>query len=190
VGLKPTYGRVSRWGLVAFASSLDQIGPLARSVAGVANLLETIAGPDARDSTCADRPVPPYAAALTGEVRACALGCPASTWPRGCSRRWRLPCERPSRLLSGLGAQVVEVSLPHTDYALPAYYLIAPAEASANLARYDGMRYGLRVAGEEGPTAAGQRLWETYCQTRGVGPGPRGEAAHHAGNLCPVGRLL
>jgi aspartyl-tRNA(Asn)/glutamyl-tRNA(Gln) amidotransferase subunit A len=172
VGLKPTYGRVSRWGLVAFASSLDQIGPLARSVAGVANLLETIAGPDARDSTCADRPVPPYAAALTGEVRGLRIGLPREYLAEGLQPEVEAAVREAVDLLSGLGAQVSEVSLPHTDYALPAYYLIAPAEASANLARYDGMRYGLRVAGEEGPTAAGQRLGETYCQTRGVGLGP------------------
>src|ERR1700744_5473673 len=145
VGIKPTYGRVSRWGVVAYASSLDQAGPLARSVRDAAILLRSMAGPDPKDTTCADRPVPDYEAAIGKSVKGLRIGIPKEyrvdgmpaeieeTWDRG--REW----------LKVAGAELVEVSLPHTKYALPAYYIVAPAEASSNLARYDGVRYGLRV---------------------------------------------
>ena len=163
VGLKPTYGRVSRWGLVAFASSLDQIGPLARTVPDVALLLAAIAGHDARDSTSVDVPaVDP--AALTGDVRGLRIGVPREYFVAGIQPEVEAAVRRAVETLVALGAEAVGVSLPHTEYALPAYYLIAPAEASANLARFDGMRYGLSVGGED--------LWDTYRQSRGQGFGP------------------
>jgi aspartyl-tRNA(Asn)/glutamyl-tRNA(Gln) amidotransferase subunit A len=163
VGMKPTYGRVSRWGLVAFASSLDQIGPLARTVPDVALLLGAIAGHDARDSTSAHVPgVDP--AALTGDVRGLRIGVPREYFVEGIQPEVEAAVRTAVETLVALGAEVVDVSLPHTDYALPAYYLIAPAEASANLARFDGMRYGLSVGGEE--------LWDAYGRTRGQGFGP------------------
>ena len=163
VGIKPTYGRVSRWGLVAFASSLDQIGCLAHSVTDAALLLGGIAGYDKRDSTSVDTPVPDYAAALTGDVRGLRIGVPQEYLVEGMQPEVEAAVRVAIETFAGLGAEIVDVSLPHTDYALPVYYLIAPAEASANLARYDGMRYGLSVAGDD--------LWDTYRQTRGNGFG-------------------
>jgi aspartyl-tRNA(Asn)/glutamyl-tRNA(Gln) amidotransferase subunit A len=167
VGLKPTYGRVSRWGLVAFASSLDQIGCLARSVADLALLLGTIAGHDPRDSTSAEMAVPDYAASLTGDVRGLRVGVPQEYLSAEMQPEVETAVRAAIDTLAKLGAEVVEVSLPHTDYALPAYYLIAPAEASANLARYDGVRYGLSEL-----DAPGQSLWDGYGKTRGAGFGP------------------
>ncbi len=164
VGIKPTYGRVSRWGLVAFASSLDQIGCLACSVSDAAILLGVIAGYDGRDSTSVDAPVPDYAASLTGDVRGLRIGVPREYLVEGMQPEVEAAVRAAIDTLAGLGAEIVDVSLPHTDYALPVYYLIAPAEASANLARYDGMRYGLSVDGDD--------LWDSYRQTRGAGFGP------------------
>ncbi len=164
VGMKPSYGRVSRWGLVAFASSLDQIGPLARNVPDLAILLKAIAGYDRRESTSVDRPVPDYAAALTGDVRGLRVGVPREYFIEGMQPEVDASVRAAIEVLSGLGAEIVDVSLPHTDYALPVYYLIAPAEASANLARYDGIRYGLSVEGAD--------LWDSYRQTREQGFGP------------------
>ena len=163
VGLKPTYGRVSRWGLVAFASSLDQIGPLARTVPDVALLLAAMTGYDERDATSVEAPaIDP--AALTGDVRGLRIGVPREYFVEGIQPEVEAAVRAAVDTLVALGAEAVDVSLPHTDYALPAYYLIAPAEASANLARFDGMRYGPRVGGGE--------LWDTYRQTRGQGFGP------------------
>jgi aspartyl-tRNA(Asn)/glutamyl-tRNA(Gln) amidotransferase subunit A len=164
VGLKPTYGRVSRWGLVAFASSLDQIGPLAGTVADAAILLGVIAGHDPRDSTSVDLPVPDYLAALTGDVHGLRIGVPREYFLEGIQPEVEAAVRDAIALLAGLGAEILPVSLPHTEYALPAYYLIAPAEASANLARYDGIRYGLSLAGDD--------LLDSYRQTRGQGFGP------------------
>ena len=145
VGLKPTYGRVSRYGLVAFASSLDQIGALAKDVKDAAILLQATSGYDARDSTSVNRPVPDYAAALDGDARRLRVGVPKEYFTEGnqpeVERAVRLAIEQ----LEALGAEIAEVSLPHTEHALPVYYLIAPAEASANLARYDGVKYGYRA---------------------------------------------
>jgi aspartyl-tRNA(Asn)/glutamyl-tRNA(Gln) amidotransferase subunit A len=145
VGIKPTYGRVSRYGLIAFASSLDQVGALSKDVTDAALLLAAIAGYDSLDSTSVDLPVPSYLAALDGDVRDVRVGVPKEYFIQGMQpdveRAVRAAIER----LAALGAAVVDVSLPHTEYALPVYYLIAPAEASANLARYDGVRYGYRV---------------------------------------------
>jgi aspartyl-tRNA(Asn)/glutamyl-tRNA(Gln) amidotransferase subunit A len=165
VGLKPTYGRVSRYGLIAYASSLDQIGALAKDVTDAALLLGAVAGHDPRDSTSVDAPVPDYTAALTGEIKGVRVGVPKEYFIEGMQPEVEAAVRAAVDALADLGAEVREVSLPHTDYALPVYYLIAPAEASANLARYDGVRYGLRVD-ESGD------LIETYKDTRGQGFGP------------------
>jgi aspartyl-tRNA(Asn)/glutamyl-tRNA(Gln) amidotransferase subunit A len=146
VGVKPTYGRVSRYGLVAFASSLDQIGPFAHTVEDAARTLAAIAGFDPRDSTSLPDAVPDYVAALDGDIRGLRLGVPAEYFAEGIDPQVRASVLGAIGVLRGLGATVVELSMPHTEYALPAYYLIAPAEASSNLARYDGVRYGLRTA--------------------------------------------
>ncbi len=165
VGLKPTYGRVSRYGLVAFASSLDQIGVLAKDVADAAILLAVIAGHDPCDSTSMDVPVPDYGGALQDNNRLVGVrvGVPREYFVQGVQPDVEAAVRAAVDRLADLGAEVQEVSLPHTDYALPVYYLIAPAEASANLARYDGVRYGLRV--DDGG------LIETYKATRGQGFG-------------------
>jgi len=166
VGVKPTYGRVSRYGLVAFASSLDQIGPLARTVTDAAILLNAIAGYDPRDSTSLDTPVPDYRAELQNVdgLNRLRVGVPKEYFIAGMQPEVESAVRNAVDTLSQLGAEVVEISLPHTEYALPVYYLIAPAEASANLARYDGMRYGKRVPDRD--------LWDTYEQTRGQNFGP------------------
>jgi aspartyl-tRNA(Asn)/glutamyl-tRNA(Gln) amidotransferase subunit A len=164
VGLKPTYGRVSRYGLIAYASSLDQVGALSKDVADAATLLAAIAGHDPCDSTSFDTPVPDYALALNGDVDGVRLGVPREYFVEGVQPEVEAAVRAAVDHLAGLGAEVREVSLPHTGYALPVYYLIAPAEASANLARYDGVRYGLRVDGGG--------LIETYKATRGQGFGP------------------
>jgi aspartyl-tRNA(Asn)/glutamyl-tRNA(Gln) amidotransferase subunit A len=164
VGLKPTYGRVSRWGLVAFASSLDQIGCFGRTVTDAAILLGAIAGHDPRESTSVGAPVPDYVASLTGDVRGLRVGVPREYFVEGMQPQVESAVRAAIATLADLGAEVVDVSLPHTDYALPVYYLIAPAEASANLARYDGLRYGLSLEGSD--------LWDSYRQTRGQGFGP------------------
>jgi len=149
VGLKPTYGLVSRYGLVAFASSLDQIGPIARNVRDCALLLGALAGHDRRDSTSVPQEVPDYTGFLVPEIKGFRIGVPREYTGEGIAPEVRAVFERVVDVLTGLGAVVAETSLPHTRYALPAYYLIAPAEASSNLARYDGVRYGLRVPAED-----------------------------------------
>lgn len=164
VGLKPTYGRVSRYGLVAYASSLDQIGPLAKNVGDAAILLQVISGHDRRDSTSVPEAVPDYAQALDGGLAGLRLGLPREYMIGGLDPEVSEAIQRAIRQLEGLGAQVLEISLPHTDYAVATYYIIATAEASANLARFDGVRYGLRLGGAD-PT-------EMYCRTRGAGFGP------------------
>ncbi|MBX6376981.1 MAG: Asp-tRNA(Asn)/Glu-tRNA(Gln) amidotransferase subunit GatA [Clostridia bacterium] len=148
VGLKPTYGRVSRYGLVAFASSLDQIGPITWDVTDCALVLQAIAGHDPRDATSAGEAVPDYVAALEPDVRGLRVGVPEEFFGPGVEAGVRDRVRRAIDLLADLGASVEPCSLPHTPYALPAYYLIAPAEASSNLARYDGVRYGWRAPGE------------------------------------------
>lgn len=163
VGLKPSYGRVSRWGLVAFASSLDQIGPLARTVTDAAILLGAISGHDPRDSTSVDMPVPDYTSYLTGEVRGLRIGVPQEYFGEGIQPEVKAAVWQAIETLAELGAEIVDVSLPHTDAALPVYYLIAPSEASANLARYEGLRYGLSLEGSD--------LWHSYRRTRGQGFG-------------------
>lgn len=145
VALKPTYGRVSRYGLVAFASSLDQVGPFTRSVRDAALLMQAIAGYDPLDSTSVDVPVPDYAAALTGDVKGLRVGVPREYFVEGLAPGVLASVERAIETLRGLGAEIGECSLPHTRYGVAAYYIIAPAEASANLARYDGVKYGLSL---------------------------------------------
>ena len=163
VGFKPTYGRCSRWGLVAFASSLDQAGPMTRTVRDAAIMLRAMAGHDPKDSTSVDRPVPNYEAALTGDVRGLKVGIPKEYRLEGMPGEIETLWQQGADWLRGAGAEIVEISLPHTRYALPCYYIIAPAEASSNLARYDGVRFGLRVEGES--------LTDMYEATRGKGFG-------------------
>jgi aspartyl-tRNA(Asn)/glutamyl-tRNA(Gln) amidotransferase subunit A len=161
VGIKPTYGRCSRWGIVAFASSLDQAGPIARTVEDCAVLLGSMAGHDPKDTTSVDRPVPDFCAALRRGVKGMKIGIPREYRIEGMSEEIERLWQTGIDWLRAAGAEIVEVSLPHTKYALPAYYIVAPAEASSNLARYDGVRYGLRVPGGdiramyEGTRAAG-----------------------------------
>ena len=163
VGLKPTYGRVSRYGLVAFASSLDQIGPFTKDVRDAATMLGVISGHDRRDSTSVPQPVPDYGAALTGNIKGLKLGLPKEYMIGGLDSEVKAAVDAAVKQFQKLGAEVVEISLPHTDYAAATYYIIAPAEASANLARFDGIRYGARVDGAD-PI-------ELYCRTRGAGFG-------------------
>lgn len=164
VGVKPTYGRVSRFGLVAFASSLDQIGPFARSARDAALMLQVIAGPDARDSTCSPRPVPDYGAALTGSIKGMRIGVPEEYWVEGMEAGVVKAVRDDIERLRELGAEVSDVSLPHTKYGLAAYYIIAPAEASANLARYDGVKYGYAYRDTD-------NMWEAMEKTRQFGFG-------------------
>jgi aspartyl-tRNA(Asn)/glutamyl-tRNA(Gln) amidotransferase subunit A len=149
VGIKPTYGRCSRWGIVAFASSLDQAGPIARDVRDAAILLRSMASHDPRDTTSVDLPVPDYEAALTGDIKGLRIGIPKEYRVDGMPADIDTLWQRGAEWLNARGAEIVEVSLPHTKYALPAYYIVAPAEASSNLARYDGVRYGLREEGDD-----------------------------------------
>jgi aspartyl-tRNA(Asn)/glutamyl-tRNA(Gln) amidotransferase subunit A len=164
VGIKPTYGRCSRYGMVAFASSLDQAGPLARTVRDAAIMLRSMAGPDARDSTCSPAPVPDYEAAVGRSVKGMKIGVPKEYRLEGMSSEIEALWTRGADWLRAAGASVVDVSLPHTPYALPAYYIVAPAEASSNLARYDGVRYGLREPAAD--------IVELYEKTRAKGFGP------------------
>ena len=164
VGLKPTYGRVSRYGLVAFASSLDQIGPFTKDVRDAATLLEVLSGVDPRDSTSVPQPVPHYAGALTGDIKGLKLGVPKEYMIGGIDPEVNAAVQAALRQFEALGAELVEISLPHTDYAVATYYIVATAEASANLARFDGIRYGARVEGAD-PAAL-------YGNTRGQGFGP------------------
>ena len=164
VGIKPTYGRVSRYGVIAYASSLDQVGPLAQTVTGCAHLLGAIAGRDPHDSTSVNRPVPDYAAALGRGVEGLRIGIPREYFVDGMQPEVETAVRGAVRVLEQQGARVAEVSLPHTTYAIPAYYLIATAEASSNLARYDGIKYGLRATEADG-------LLAMYQRTRAAGFG-------------------
>jgi aspartyl-tRNA(Asn)/glutamyl-tRNA(Gln) amidotransferase subunit A len=163
VGIKPTYGRCSRWGIVAYASSLDQAGPFARTVRDTAILLGAMAGHDPKDTTSVDAAVPDYEAALTRSVRGMKIGIPKEYRVKGMPDEIEALWHKGADWLKAAGAEVVEVSLPHTKYALAAYYIVAPAEASSNLARYDGVRYGLRVGGRD--------ITDMYEQTRAAGFG-------------------
>ena len=166
VGIKPTYGRVSRWGIVAFASSLDQAGPMTKSVRDAAIMLQAMSGHDPRDSTSADIPVPDFEAALTGDIRGKKIGIPREYRLDGMPAEVEVLWQKGTEMLRDAGAEIVDISLPHSKYALPAYYVIAPAEASSNLARYDGVRYGHRAK-----LAAGDGITEMYEKTRAEGFG-------------------
>ncbi len=164
VGIKPTYGRCSRWCIVAFASSLDQAGPFARTVRDAAILLGSMAGHDPKDSTSIERPVPDYEAAVGKSIKGMKIGIPKEYRLDGMAAEIDALWRRGAEWLQAAGADIVEVSLPHTKYALPTYYIVAPAEASSNLARYDGVRYGLRVPGRD--------IIDMYQKTRAAGFGP------------------
>ena len=163
VGIKPTYGRCSRWGIVAFASSLDQAGPFARDVRDTAILLRSMAGHDPKDTTSVDRAVPDYEAAIGRSVKGMKIGIPKEYRLDGMASEIDALWEQGVQWLRDAGAEIVQISLPHTKYALPAYYIVAPAEASSNLARYDGVRYGLRVPARE--------IADMYQNTRAEGFG-------------------
>ena len=167
VGIKPTYGRVSRWGIVAFASSLDQAGPMTKSVRDAAIMLGTMAGHDPKDSTSADLPVPDFEAALTGDIRGKVIGIPKEYRMDGMPAAIESLWADGIAMMKDAGAVIRDITLPHTKYALPAYYVIAPAEASSNLARYDGVRYGHRAK-----LAQGDGITEMYEKTRAEGFGP------------------
>ena len=163
VGIKPTYSRVSRYGVIAYASSLDQVGPFAKTVRDAAIILRDLAGVDPRDSTCSARPVPDYEAALTGDIKGLRVGVPREFFVSGIDLEVEQAVRTALRAYEAMGARMVEISLPHTGYAVAAYYIVATAEASANLARYDGIRFGLRVEGENNI--------ELYNRTRAAGFG-------------------
>jgi aspartyl-tRNA(Asn)/glutamyl-tRNA(Gln) amidotransferase subunit A len=163
VGIKPTYGRCSRWGIVAYASSLDQAGPFARTVRDAAILLASMAGHDPKDTTSVDRPVPDYEAAAGKSIKGMKIGIPKEYRVDGMAAEIDKLWGQAAQWLKAAGAEIIEVSLPHTKYALPAYYIVAPAEASSNLARYDGVRYGLRAAGRD--------IADMYQKTRAEGFG-------------------
>jgi aspartyl-tRNA(Asn)/glutamyl-tRNA(Gln) amidotransferase subunit A len=164
VGIKPTYGRCSRWGIVAFASSLDQAGPIARDVRDAAIMLKSMASVDPKDTTSVDLPVPDYEQAIGKSVKGLRVGIPKEYRADGMSSEIEALWDKGAQWLKEQGAEIVEISLPHTKYALPAYYIVAPAEASSNLARYDGVRYGLRVPGED--------IVDMYENSRAAGFGP------------------
>jgi aspartyl-tRNA(Asn)/glutamyl-tRNA(Gln) amidotransferase subunit A len=163
VGMKPTYGRCSRWGIVAFASSLDQAGPIARDVRDAAIMLKVMASVDPKDTTSVDLPVPDYEKAIGKSIKGLRIGIPKEYRPDGLPAEIDALWNKGAQWLKEQGAEIVEISLPHTKYALPAYYIVAPAEASSNLARYDGVRYGLRVPGDD--------LIDTYEKSRAAGFG-------------------
>jgi aspartyl-tRNA(Asn)/glutamyl-tRNA(Gln) amidotransferase subunit A len=163
VGIKPTYGRCSRWGIVAFASSLDQAGPIARDVRDAAIMLKSMASHDPKDTTSVDAPVPDYEAAIGKGVKGLKVGIPKEYRVDGMPAELEALWNKGIEWLKAAGAEIREVSLPHTKYALPAYYIVAPAEASSNLARYDGVRYGLRVPGDD--------VIDMYEKTRAAGFG-------------------
>lgn len=167
VGLKPTYGRISRWGVIAYASSLDQGGPMTKTVTDAAIMLGAMASVDPQDSTSADRPVPDYTAALTGDIRGKRIGIPREYRVDGMPAEIDALWQKGATMLRDAGAEIVDISLPHTKYALPAYYVIAPAEASSNLARYDGVRYGRRAR-----LGQGDGINDMYERTRAEGFGP------------------
>ena len=166
-GIKPTYGRCSRWGIVAFASSLDQAGPMTKDVRDAAILLQAMCGHDPKDSTSADLPVPDFEAMLTGDIKGKTIGIPREYHMDGMPEEIEALWARGREMLADAGAKIVDISLPHTKYALPAYYVIAPAEASSNLARYDGVRYGHRAT-----LASGEGINDMYEKTRAEGFGP------------------
>ncbi|HXL74199.1 MAG TPA: amidase family protein, partial [bacterium] len=164
VGLKPTYGRISRYGLIAFASSLDQIGPMTKDVEDCALMMNVIAGHDEKDSTSANVAVPDYTVEMKKSIKGLKIGIPKEFFPEGMNPEVTEAAKKAVDQLKSLGAEIHEISLPHSPYSLAAYYVLAPSEASSNLARYDGVRYGLRVPGEN--------IVEMYSKTRAAGFGP------------------
>ena len=164
VGIKPTYGRCSRWGVVAFASSLDQAGPIARDVRDAAIMLKSMASVDPKDTTSVDLPVPDYEKAIGKSIKGLRIGIPKEYRADGMSSEIEALWNKGTQWLKEQGAEIIDISLPHTKYALPAYYIVAPAEASSNLARYDGVRYGLRVPGDD--------IVDMYENSRAAGFGP------------------
>ena len=178
-GIKPTYGRCSRWGIIAFASSLDQAGPMTKSVRDAAIMLEAMCGHDPKDSTSADLPVPNFEAMLTGDIRGKVIGIPKEYRMDGMPAEIEKLWADGTAMLKDAGAEIRDISLPHTKYALPAYYVIAPAEASSNLARYDGVRYGHRATLE-----AGDGIVEMYEKTRAEGFG------HEVQNRVMIGTYV
>lgn len=164
VGMKPTYGRVSRFGMIAFASSLDQAGPVTKTVEDTAIILNTISGPDTRDSTCVNIPVPDYTVALKDDLKGLKIGIPKEYFVDGMDKDVEEASRKAISEIENLGAEIVEISLPHTEYAVLTYYIIAPSEASSNLARYDGVKYGFRAQGAES-------LRDMYFKTRAQGFG-------------------
>ena len=163
VGMKPTYGRVSRYGLIAFGSSLDQIGPITKDLPDCANLLNVISGYDPLDSTSVDRPVPDYTKSLVNDVKGLRIGLPKEYFAQGIDKEVKSAVDKSIEILKDLGAKFIDISLPHTEYAVSVYYIVASSEASSNLARFDGVHYGLR--------SKGKSLIEMYKQTRGEGFG-------------------
>ena len=166
VGIKPTYGRCSRWGIVSFASSLDQAGPMTKTVRDAAIMLEAMSGHDPKDSTSADLAVPNFEAMLSGDIRGKKIGIPREYRMDGMPDEIEALWQQGQDMLKSAGAEIIDISLPHTHYALPSYYVIAPAEASSNLARYDGVRFGHRAT-----LAAGDGITEMYEKTRAEGFG-------------------
>ncbi|MDP3791799.1 MAG: Asp-tRNA(Asn)/Glu-tRNA(Gln) amidotransferase subunit GatA [Candidatus Omnitrophota bacterium] len=177
VGLKPTYGRVSRYGLIAFASSLDQIGPITKDVLDAALMLNVIAGYDEMDSTSVDMPVPDYTKFLTKDVKGLRIGVPKEYFIEGIDKEVEASVRKSIDLLKDLGAEVVQISLPHTQYAVSTYYIVAPAEASSNLARFDGVQYGLRAEGAND-------LIDMYIKTRSEGFGNEAKRRILLGTYC------
>ena len=176
VGVKPTYGRCSRWGIIAFASSLDQAGAFARTVEDSALMIGNMAGFDPKDSTSAQKEVPDFAALLKQDIKGLRVGIPKEYRVEGMPHDIIDVWEKGSAMMKDAGAVIVDVSLPHTQYAVPTYYIVAPAEASSNLARYDGVRYGLRVDGKD--------LQETYEKTRAAGFGTEVKRRIMIGTYC------
>jgi aspartyl-tRNA(Asn)/glutamyl-tRNA(Gln) amidotransferase subunit A len=177
VGLKPTYGRVSRYGLIAFASSLDQIGPITKDVRDAAMVLNVIAGYDEMDSTCVDVPVPDYTKSLTKDVKGLKIGVPKEYFIEGIDKEVEAGVRKSIDILKSLGAEIVEITLPHTQYAVSTYYIVAPAEASSNLARFDGVQYGLRADDAKD-------LIDMYIKTRSKGFGNEAKRRILLGTYC------
>ncbi len=177
VGLKPTYGRVSRYGLIAFASSLDQIGPIAKDVKDAALLLNVIAGHDEMDSTSVDLPVPDYRKSLVKDVKGLRIGVPKEYFVKGIDKDVEEAIKKAINILKDLGAKTIDISLPHTEYALSTYYIVAPAEASSNLARFDGVQYGFRAKDAKD-------LIDMYVQTRSQGFGNEAKRRILLGTYC------
>jgi len=177
VGLKPTYGRVSRYGLIAFASSLDQIGPITKDVKDAATLLGVIAGYDEMDSTCVDLPVPDYTKALSKDVKGMKIGVPKEYFVKGIDSQVESGIRNAIKVYRDLGAEVLDISLPHTEYAVSTYYIVAPAEASSNLARFDGVQYGLR-------DLESRDIIDMYIKTRSKGFGNEAKRRILLGTYC------